>query len=155
MTLREEIADFLGRKRIAVVGVSTETNHFSRSMFRELIKRGYDAIPVNPKAEAIEGRRCFASLQAIDPRPDAVLIMTPASQTDTVVGDCAERGIEAIWMYRAPGAPGAVSKTAVEFCRENGIHVIPGECPFMFFPRPGFHGIHGFFHKLVSPALRQ
>jgi len=155
MTLREEIADFLGRKRIAVVGVSTESNHFSRAMFREFIKRGYDAIPVNPRAESIEGRRCYAALQDIAPRPEAALIMTPATQTDRVVGFCAECGVDSIWMYRAPGGPGAVSKTAVEFCHENGIHVIPGECPFMFFPKAGFHGMHGFFHKLFSPALRQ
>jgi len=154
MTLREEIADFLGRKRIAVVGVSTDTNHFSRALFREFVKRGYDVIPVNPRAAEIEGRSCFASIRAVEPAPEAALIMTPANQTDTVVADCAERGVDAIWMYRAAG-PGAVSNAAVEFCHENGIHVVPGECPFMFFPNPGIHGLHGFFHKLMSPALRQ
>jgi predicted CoA-binding protein len=154
MSLRQEIADFLGRKRIAVVGVSTEPAGFSRRLFREFAARGYDVIPVNPKAEEIEGRRSFASVCDIDPRPEAVLVMTPAGHTDAVVRDCAASGVDSVWMYRA-GGPGAVSESAVKFCRERGIHVIPGECPYMFFPNAGLHAVHGWFHKMFSPALRQ
>jgi len=154
MSLREEIADFLGRKRIAVVGVSTDGSHFSRGLFKEFVARGYDAVPVNPKAEEIEGRRCFASVRDVEPRPEAVLIMTPAAKTDAVVHDCAESGVDSVWMYRA-GGEGAVSAPAVEFCRKRGMHIVPGECPYMYFPNAGIHAVHGFFHKLFSPALRQ
>jgi predicted CoA-binding protein len=153
-TLRQEIADFLGRKRIAVVGVSTQATSFSRGLFKEFVKRGYDAIPVNPKATEMDGRHCFASVCDIDPRPDAVLIMTPARSTDAVVHECAEAGVDSVWMYRASGA-GAVSGSAVGFCRERGIHVIPGECPFMFFENCGFpHSWHGWLRATFSPALR-
>ena len=109
-------------------------------------------IPVNPKAGQIEGRECFASVREIEPPPEAVLIMTPASSTDAVVHDCADRGVASVWMYRAAG-PGAVSHSAVQFCREHGMHVIPGECPYMFFPNSGFHAIHGWFRKAFTPAL--
>jgi hypothetical protein len=34
-------------------------------------------------------------------------------------------------MHRSFGA-GSVSKTAVQFCHEHGIAVIPGGCPMMF-----------------------
>jgi uncharacterized protein len=154
MSLRQEIADFLGRKRIAVVGVSTEPVSFSRGLFKEFVARGYDAIPVNPKATEMEGRHSYASVRDIDPRPEAVLIMTPAERTDAVVRDCVDSGVDSVWMYRAGGV-GSVSASAVALCREKGIHVIPGECPYMFFPNAGIHAVHGFFHKLFSPALRQ
>ena len=55
MSLRQEIADFLGRKRIAVVGVSTEPAGFSRVLFRELAARGYDVIPVTRKRRKSKG----------------------------------------------------------------------------------------------------
>jgi uncharacterized protein len=153
-TLRQEIDDFLGRKRIAVVGVSTQPTSFSRGLFREFVKRGYEAIPVNPKAEEMEGRECYASVRDIDPPPGAALIMTSAERTDLVVRECAQAGVHSIWMYRAGGA-GAVSESAVEFCRKRGIHVIPGECPFMFFENCGFpHSWHGWFRTSFSPALR-
>jgi len=153
-TLRQEIADFLGRKRIAVVGVSTQPISFSRGLFREFVKRGYDVIPVNPKAEEMEGRECYASVRDIDPPPGAALIMTSVEHTDAVVHDCAEAGVDSVWMFRGTGA-GAVSGSAVEFCREQGIRVIPGECPFMFFENCGFpHSWHGWLRTTFSPALR-
>jgi predicted CoA-binding protein len=155
MSLRQEIEDFLGRKRIAVVGVSTEPASFSRALFKEFVARGYDVIPVNPKAKEIEGRQSFESVCDIDPQPDAVLIMTPAEQTEAVVRDCAGSGVESVWMYRA-GGKGAVSPSAVEFCREHGIHVVPGECPYMFFAHCGFpHSWHGWLRTTFTPALRQ
>ena len=50
-TLRQ-IDDFLALKRIAVVGVSHEPKDFSRLLFRELKQRGYDLVPVHPRAAA-------------------------------------------------------------------------------------------------------
>ena len=148
MTSMKAIDDFLGQKRIAVVGVSHQAKDFSRTLFHEFLKRGYDAVPVNPGAVAIEGQRCFARVQDISPPADAALVMTSPSVTDYVVRDCAEAGISRIWMFRATGK-GSVSESALRFCESNGMSVIPGECPFMFFPAAScFHRIHGFVRKL-------
>ena len=56
MTERQLIDDFLAQKRIAVVGVSRNPRDFTRTMFNEFIRRGYDAVPVNPNAAEIDGR---------------------------------------------------------------------------------------------------
>ena len=53
-------------------------------------------------------------------------------------------------MYRAGTDGGAVSSKAVEFCRAHGMHVVPGECPYMFLPKAGFHRIHGFIRKITG-----
>lgn len=145
----EAIQDFLAQKRIAVIGASRNPRDFSASLFREFVKRGYDVVPVNPKAAEVLGRPSFPRVQDIQPRVDAALLMTSPEVTEGVVTDCAAAGIRRIWMYRAGGS-GAVSPKAVEFCRQNGISVVPGECPFMFFPGNGFHGIHGFIRKITG-----
>jgi predicted CoA-binding protein len=143
------LQDFLAQKRLAVVGVSREPKDFSRSLFRELRARGYDAVPVNPEADEIEGQPCFASLRGIQPPVDSVLLMTSPAATDTVVRDCADLGIKRVWMYRA-GGTGAVSPIAVEFCKTRGISVVPGECPFMFLAGGAwFHRLHGFIRKIT------
>jgi hypothetical protein len=55
-----------------------------------------------------------------------------------------------VWMYRA-GGKGAVSAEAVQFCVQRGIHVIPGECPFMFLPESGaIHRFHGWVRKMAG-----
>lgn len=147
---RELIDRFLAARRVAVAGVSRNGKDFSRMLFREFTNRGYEAIPVNPDAESMEGVRCYARVQEIAPPVDAVLLMTPPRLTDIVVRDCAEAGVPLVWMYRAAGA-GAVSEAAVEFCRRHDIGCIAGYCPYMFLPKSGFpHSWHGFFARLTG-----
>src|SRR5574337_219234 len=125
MTTRELIKDFLGRKRLAVVGVSRNPKDFSRALFREFLEQGYDAVPVNPHLTEVEGQRCFACVGDITPPVEAVLLMTPPELTAQVVADCANAGISRVWMYRAIGK-GAIDPQAVAFCHEKGIHLIEG-----------------------------
>jgi hypothetical protein len=47
--------------------------------------------------------------------------------------ECAELGIEHVWMHRSFGT-GSVSETAAEYGRAHGITVIDGGCPLMFEP---------------------
>jgi uncharacterized protein len=145
----EVIEDFLAQKRIAMVGVSRDPKHFSVYLFKELCRRGYDMVPVHPQATEIFGHRSFARVQEIQPPVEAALLMTSPAVTETVVGDCVQAGIRRIWMYRA-GGDGAVNANAVDFCREHGIDIVPGECPFMFLPGNGFHAIHGLIRKITG-----
>ena len=153
--LLETIDDFLAQKRIAMVGISRQPRSFSVTLFEELCRRGYDVVPVNPNASNVLGRRCFARVQDIQPPVEGALLMTSPEVTDRVVSDCAEAGIRRVWMYRA-GGKGAVSNGAVAFCRERGITVIPGQCPFMFLPdAAGFHRFHGFIRKITGRYPRR
>ena len=77
-----------------------------------------------------------------------MIVLTPPETTETVVRDCAEAGVTRVWLHRGAGR-GAVSEAAVRFCRERGIAVVPGECPFMFLEGAGLlHRVHGFFRRL-------
>jgi uncharacterized protein len=149
MTTTRDVEDFLALKRIAMVGVSRDSKDFSRHLFREMCSRGYDMVPVNWMATEIDDRESFQCLQAVKPAVEGVLIMTPAYETIRVVRDCAETGIQKVWIYRA-GGTGAVSEEAIAFCKENAIQVVEGHCPLMFFRGTAFpHRVHGFFLKLT------
>ena len=150
----ETIEDFLDQGRIAMVGISRNPKEFSRMLFDEMCRRGYDMVPVNPAMPEIPGQQCFARVQDIQPPVDAALLMTSPAVTDAVVRDCVEAGIRRVWMYSAGGA-GAVNPQAVEFCRQHRIQVVEGECPYMFFPRPGLHGIHTFIRKITGHYPRR
>jgi len=150
MTTLAQIQDFLGRKRLAIVGVSRNPRHFSRMMFQEFRRREYDVVPVNPDVEEIAGEHCYARLADIQPPVEGVLLMTKPAVTDRVVRECQAAGIHRVWMYRGGGS-GAVSPDAVRFCKANGISVVAGECPFMFLPRTAwFHRLHGFCKKVAG-----
>jgi predicted CoA-binding protein len=149
MTERQLIDDFLAQKSIAVIGVSRNPRDFTRAMFNALVKRGYTAIPVNPNSAEIDGRKCFARVGDIDPKPDAALIMTPAAQSEGLARECAGAGLERIWFYGAVDR-GAADERAVDFCEARGMKVVAGRCPFMFFPQAGVHGLHGLLLKLIG-----
>jgi predicted CoA-binding protein len=148
MASKQAIDSFLSCRRIAVVGVSRDPRDFSRSVFRAFLEHGYDALPVNPAGGEVDGRPSASRVGELAPPVEAALLLTPPSATDQVVRECAEAGVKRVWMHRGGGG-GAVSPEAVAFCRERGIEVVDGECPFMFLPDTAwFHAVHRFFRRL-------
>lgn len=143
-SVRQLIDQFLACKRIAVVGVSRNPRSFNAVLFREFSRRGYDAIPVNPNAAEIEGIRCFARVQDIQPPAEAALLLTTPQVTEQVVRDCAEAGVRLLWMFRP-------SPAALEFCRNHGIGAVAGFCPLIFLPDAAwFHRFHGWLLKIAG-----
>jgi uncharacterized protein len=148
------IESFLAQKRIALVGVSRERQNIGATLFEELRRRGHEVFPVNPNAPEMFGQRCFAHVQEIQPPPDAALLLTSPAVTNSVVRDCAKAGIRRIWMYRG-GGQGAVSSEAAEFCRTQGIELVPGQCPLMFLhPVRSIHRFHRFLVKITGKYPR-
>jgi predicted CoA-binding protein len=140
--------------RFALVGVSRNEKDFSRYLLGELLRRGYEAVPVNPALAEIGGRPCFARVQDIEPRVDGVILLTAPAQAAQLVRDCAEAGIRRVWFHRG-GGPGAASPEALALCRENGMEVVTDLCPFMAMPGASFpHRVHGFFRRAFSARAR-
>lgn len=136
------IQDFLDQRHVAVVGVSRDSRGFANTVFRALVQRGYDAIPVNPNAVELEGRKCYASVRHVPDPLDGVLVMVNARAALAVIDDCVYRGVERIWLHRGAGQ-GACSEAALATCRAHGIDVVDGACPMMFLDHPGFvHRVH-------------
>ncbi len=135
-----EIKEFLAHKRIALIGVSRNAQDYTRVVMRELLSRDHDVVPVNPYAGEVEGRRCFARVQDVQPGVAAALVFTAPEDTEQAVRDCAAAGVRQVWLRR--GARELAE--AVSLCEEKGIRVIAGQCPLMFLPEAGFvHRFHG------------
>jgi predicted CoA-binding protein len=130
-SLDQAVKDFLAQKRIAVAGVSRSEGEAANAIYRKLRDTGYEVFPVNPKANEVEGVKCYHNLKAIPAGVDGVVAATPPQATDQIVRECAELGISRVWMHRSFGQ-GSVSDEAVKYCREHDITVIPGGCPMMF-----------------------
>jgi predicted CoA-binding protein len=133
-TIKDAASEFLAHKRVAVTGVSRRPgSHGSNVVYKRLRERGYEVFAVNPNANEVEGDRAYHDLHAIPGGVDAVVIGTRPEVADETMLECAELGIEHVWMHRGPGA-GSVSETATAYGRERGITVIDGGCPCMFDP---------------------
>jgi uncharacterized protein len=150
MTTRAAIDEFLGLKVLAVAGASRDTKKFGYAVYHELKNTGHTVYPVNPNAETIDGDRCYPNLAALPGVPDGLVIVTPAAQTEQLVRDAAQAGIRHIWLQQ-----GAESTAAVQFCQQNGLSVVVGECIFMYGANSAwFHKAHGWVNTLIGKAPR-
>jgi predicted CoA-binding protein len=131
-TLTDKVNDFLAQKHIAVAGVSRNTlGEAANAIFKKLKESGYQVYPINPRAENVEGEKCYPDLKSIPIKIDGVVICSPAQAAEAVVRECVTLGISRIWMHRAIG-PGSVSEAAVQLCHDHKISVIAGACPMMY-----------------------
>ncbi|MHB1132972.1 MAG: CoA-binding protein [Chloroflexota bacterium] len=141
---RAEIDEFYAQKRLAVVGVSRDEKDWSRLVFRELRKLGYDAVPVNPAASELDGVRCYAKLADVAPAVDGALVLLPDAAAEAAAREAVQAGIKRLWLRNDVPA-------AHDLCQKADTALIAGYCPFMFMPgAPFFHQFHAFGLKLIG-----
>jgi uncharacterized protein len=148
--------EFLAQKRIAVAGVSRDGALPANFIYRRLRDAGYDVYAINPRAESVEGDRCYRSLEEVPAVIDGVVIATPPGATLAVVQQCVARDVRRIWMHRSVGT-GSFDAEAAHYAAAHGIAVIPDGCPMMFLePVDGGHKcirfINGLFHRGPNKA---
>ena len=145
-SIDQAAASFLTNKRIAVTGVSrSPQDHGSNAVYRRLREKGYQVFAVNPNAREVEGDPSYPDVRSIPGGVEAVVIATRPDYAEATMRECAELGIQHVWMHRGPGA-GSVLAAATAYGRERGITVIDGGCPLMFGPTADFS------HKLLRRA---
>lgn len=156
MKIQQAAADFLASTRIAVTGVSrTPAGHGGNVVYARLKERGYEAIPVNPHAELIDGDRAYPDLRSIPGGVEAVVIATRPEHALQTAREAAELGITKLWMHRSFGS-GSVSQDAADYARQQGMTVIAGGCPLMFGPASdGGHRLMCRWFTLTGKVPRQ
>ena len=146
MNSKETIHDFLSQRKLAIVGLSRGGKKFGNMIYKELSAKGYTLYPVHPEAETIDGARCYPNLAALPEAVGGVIVCVPPGQTENVVRDAAQAGIRRVWMQQ-----GAESAAAIQFCAENGISEVHGECVMMFAEKVSFpHSLHRWVWKLIG-----
>ncbi len=139
---KKDIENFFNSKTIAVIGASRNKRKYGNIIFTELVKRGYDVLPVNPNTKEINGIQAYATINDIPGKVDAVLVIVPPEQQEKVAKECVEKGIKKIWMHEHI-MKGVTNPYALAIVANSGAMLITGFCPFMFMPGSGFpHTIH-------------
>ncbi|MGH7848502.1 MAG: acetate--CoA ligase family protein [Candidatus Binatia bacterium] len=90
------VATLFNPHRIALVGASPKSNFFRRVLSNlRLLGFGDERIfLVNPNYSAIEGRRCYSTLDRIPETIDVAMVLTPKTTVPTVVREAVSAGIK-------------------------------------------------------------
>lgn len=119
-----QIEQFLAAQAFGVAGASTNRDKYGNKVLRCYQLNGRKVVPINPRAEQIEGIPCVADVASLPAEVTSLSVITPPKITEEVVEAAIARGIRNIWMQ-----PGAESPAAVATCRKAGINVIAdGSC---------------------------
>lgn len=143
---KQLIDNFYREKKIAIAGVSRNPKKFGNQVLTELTKKGYEILPINPKASSIDNIKCFPDIESLPADAQSLLILTPKDQTDAVLRSALNKGIKNIWVQQMSETADTI-KIAEEYQKE----IIHHKCIFMFSePVAGFHKFHRTLVKLFG-----
>lgn len=141
----KDVARFLSLEKYAVAGVSRDPKKFGHVMFKDLRKKGMDLVPVNPKAETIDGVKCFKSVGELPSDIKGLIFMTPKEETLSVAREAIAHGIKDLWIQQ-----GAESKSVIEALENENVNLIHNQCIMMFWKPSGIHSFHRFLKKIFG-----
>lgn len=150
MTRQSSVDKFLQHKTLAIVGVSRSGKKFGNYILKELGKKGVELLVIHPDVSEIQGHKCIKTISDLPNEIKGLIVSVPPEQTEKIVIQAKEAGINDIWMQQ-----GAASTQAVKFCQENGINVVNDECILMFVEPTGFHKFHCWLWDLLGKLPKQ
>ena len=104
----------MNRPTVAVIGASTNRAKYGNKAVRAFRESGFDVLPVNPRAEQIEGLPCYPSLDALPPgHIDRVSFYVPPEIGLSVLDQVARRGnVGEVWLNPGSESPEQLGKAA-------------------------------------------
>jgi predicted CoA-binding protein len=117
-------AEILAESRtIAVVGASRDMAKVAHSVPRQILRRGWHVIPVNPYADEIWGERCYRTLADIPEPVDLVNVFRPSADTPDVARQAVAIGAKAIWLQQD-----IVSTESRAIAEAGGLDYVEDQC---------------------------
>ncbi len=120
----KKMEEFLNNTAFAVAGASTNREKYGNKVVRVYQQNGRTVYPINPRAETIEGLKCYPDVASLPTKDVALSMVTPPKITLAIVREALELGVRHFWMQ-----PGAENLEAVEEAQARGATVIhSGPC---------------------------
>jgi len=129
------LESFFNPKSVAIVGASRQTGKVGHEILANMIEAGYKGriYPVNPKADTIEGLKCYPDLESIGETPELVIVIVPARIVPTIMQQGARVGVKAVIIitagFKEIGEEGReFEEQIIQIAKQAGIRVIGPNC---------------------------
>lgn len=113
----------LGKKNVAIVGLSGNELRASNFVGRYLLRNGYNVIPVNPREETILGQTSYASLLDIPGPVDTVDVFRKPDAVPAIAKEAVEIGASCLWLQY-----GVITEEGAQIAIDGGMDVVMDRC---------------------------
>jgi len=137
------IDNFVGSKKIAIVGMSRSGKKFGNMASKELKAKGYEIFPVHPEAKEIDGMSCYPDLKSLSGIVDSVWISILPKNVPPVLEEAAQIGLKNIWLQQ-----GAWSNEVQQTIEQLQLQVVSKKCIMMY--APPVKSVHKFHRTIVG-----
>lgn len=110
-------------RRVAMVGLSSNTARPSYGVAQALRRAGYDVVPVNPNEQAVLGAKAVADLSQVPGTIDVVDVFRQPEAVPAIVDACIELEVPALWLQE-----GVIHAEAAQRAADAGIDVVMDRC---------------------------
>ena len=119
----EEIKQIFSLKNVAVIGISKNQEKAAHYVPKYLSQNGYNILPVNPTADEILDKKCYAKVEDVPESIDIVDVFRPSDQVLPIVQEAIKKKPKVIWLQE-----GIHNAEAEELARKEGIKVVFNRC---------------------------
>ena len=131
----ESVRAVLEPRSVAVVGASARAGTIGAALVANIQRYGFTGpiYPVNPRAETIDGLRCYPTIGAIGAPVDLAIIAVAADRVETVLDECAHADVRGVVVISAGFAEmsseGRVAQDRLrERARGSGMRLVGPNC---------------------------
>lgn len=141
---------------VALIGASRSPDKVGHAVLANLIDSGFGGrlYPINPAAEEILGRRCYADLAAVGAPIDLCLIAVPVPHVEAAVEQAVTAKVGSVVVltagFREVGPQGAaLERQIAELCRSHKVPLMGPNCLGLI---NAHHALNATFSPVMPPG---
>jgi uncharacterized protein len=108
---------------IALVGATDSPGKYGNIIYRDLKRKGYRVVPVNPNRETVDGDKAYAAVAKLPGRPDIVNFVVPPEITLSVLKQCLDLGLMNVWLQ-----PGSEDPELLRYLQAHPFNYLAQTC---------------------------
>ena len=109
--------------KIAIIGASNNSLKYGYRIYKNLLSKGYNVTPINPKGIIIDGIETVKSVFEMDSKPDIIDFVVPPSIAIQEARRLEKNGYNNFWFQ-----PGSASKALLEYLETTELNYLIDKC---------------------------
>ena len=108
---------------IALIGASNDPSKYGNKILIDLISKGHNVVPINPKEEGVAGLKSYSSVFELSEKPSIINFVVPPNVGFELTKELVEAGYDNFWYQ-----PGAESEEISSYLESNSKNYIDDKC---------------------------